>query len=196
MGTKRCQTSPTCSIGCPSPSPLARSRAPVLSHAKDARRSPLPGPHRGTTHSIHYWVRSPTGLLHRVPSEKIAPHSRGRLSLKLDAVGISLVPKDKVTQVARQSRRAHVLQRSGWRTLGCRRPQSRRADAGSPPVSCPSVPNQAFLCVAKVKCATQTTARGRNQSSVLEHCPAPPKLRNGRTLYRCCSVTSGKTTTV
>jgi len=70
------------------------------------------------------------------------------------------------------------------------------ADAGSPPVSWPSVPNRVFLCVAKVKCATETTARGRNQSSVLEHCPAQPRLRNGRTLCRCCTVTSGKTTTI
>jgi len=70
------------------------------------------------------------------------------------------------------------------------------ADAGSPPVSWPSVPNRAFLCVAKVKYAPETTARGRPQSSVLEYCAAQPRLRNGRTLCRCCTVTSGKTTTI
>jgi len=57
------------------------------------------------------------GALHSVPSEKVAPHSRYHLELKLAAVGISLVPKENVTHAARQSRCTHFLQRRGQRTL-------------------------------------------------------------------------------
>jgi len=68
--------------------------------------------------------------LNSVPSQKVAPHPRGRLSLKLASVRIGFGPENELAQTARQTSRTHFPQRRQRETVGCAGPGSRWFSSG------------------------------------------------------------------